>query len=475
MAAVDDQRAPKRLPWPAIACGVAACLTGAGLALVSHRLHAGAIDEQDASRWLAAILVTGGGVYLGLMLALRRSAQPMALWWIVATALVARLVVCAAPPMLETDFHRYLWDGAVAAHGVNPYKHPPLREAWSDAPDNHAATLHALADEAGAHFDRINHPHLTTIYPPAAQSAFVLTHWIRPFDIGAWRAVLLAFDALTFVLLMRLLRTMALPASAIGWYAWNPLLLREAYSSLHMDILLLPVLAGALLVALRSRPGVATALCVVGSAIKVWPILLAPIVARPLWGRWGRLLLVGAVCAALAGALWSPLLIAQHTDDSGFVAYAKIWQNNDGFFRAGFHIVDWIRVSLDQWHWDPHVIMRAITASLLLIVVAMQFGVREWPVSQLPRRVLVVAGALFLLSPTQFPWYWLWLLPLLTIRPFVPLLLYTALLPLYYIQDDVPGALWIQHTPVWTAILCAGALHMFRAQRRAAQPSPTHA
>ena len=46
------------------------------------------------------------------------------------------------------------------------------------------------------------------------------------------------------------------------------------------------------------------------------------------------------------------------------------------------------------------------------------------------RRSLFAVGGMFLLSPTQFPWYYTWLLPLLAVTPSLPLLLYTALLPL---------------------------------------------
>ncbi len=44
----------------------------------------------------------------------------------------------------------------------------------------------------------------------------------------------------------------------------------------------------------------------------------------------------------------------------------------------------------------------------------------------------IIAAATFLLSPAQFPWYYLWVLPFLVFFPYRGLLLLTALLPLYY-------------------------------------------
>jgi hypothetical protein len=78
-------------------------------------------------------------------------------------------------------------------------------------------------------------------------------------------------------------------------------------------------------------------------------------------------------------------------------------------------------------------------------------------------RFLFVTGALFLLSPTQFPWYFLWMLPFLALFPRVSLLLLTPLLSLYYIRyyflaRDLAhihdnGVVWFEYVPVWGLLL----------------------
>lgn len=99
----------------------------------------------------------------------------------------------------------------------------------------------------------INHPALTTIYPPAAQGVFAAAYAIAPFSLVGPRIVFCLADAATLILLSRLLKALSLPASQVIWFAWNPLLLREVYSSLHMDILLLPLIVASLLAAVRSK------------------------------------------------------------------------------------------------------------------------------------------------------------------------------------------------------------------------------
>ena len=79
-----------------------------------------------------------------------------------------RVVLLWSTPVLEDDFYRYLWDGAVIAGGMNPYEFAPAQIAAPDAP----VALQRLAIEAGGVFERINHPELKTIYPPVAQFWF---------------------------------------------------------------------------------------------------------------------------------------------------------------------------------------------------------------------------------------------------------------------------------------------------------------
>lgn len=155
--------------------------------------------------------------------------------------------------MLESDYQRYLWDGAVTASGLNPYRHAPIDVLARTAQGPSAGQLPALAARSGDVLSSINHPALTTIYPPAAQGVFAAAYAIAPFSLVGPRIVFCLADAATLILLSRLLKALSLPASQVIWFAWNPLLLREVYSSLHMDILLLPLIVASLLAAVRSK------------------------------------------------------------------------------------------------------------------------------------------------------------------------------------------------------------------------------
>ena len=424
------------------------------LAVLSRGLAAEQVTREHALVWLASGGVVAGGLYLVGLFWVRRVGVTLSPAWIMAIAIAARLIVSTSPPMLESDYQRFLWDGAVTAHGINPYRHAPADILNDTVPGPDADRLAALASKAGPVLPSINHPNLTTIYPPVAQASFAAAYGIAPFNPNGLRVVFFLAEVGSTLLLGRLLKALSMPASQIAWFAWNPLLLREVYSSLHMDVLLLPLIAGALLAGVRNRAGLSAAFLVIASAVKVWPIVLAPLVLRPLVGQWRRAFVAGAGLGGLALLLWLPVFLAPHGENSGFLAYGRGWQNNDGFFRAGIWVTERVLETLHIEPWRSHTIMRIASAFALATLVLWQLRTLASTPEDLLKRALVIVGALFLLSPTQFPWYWLWCLPLLTLRPSLPLLAYTALLPMYYVQDQLvyPLSHWLQHAPVWAML-----------------------
>ena len=60
----------------------------------------------------------------------------------------------------------------------------------------------------------------------------------------------------------------------------------------------------------------------------------------------------------------------------------------------------------------------------------------------------LIVAVLFLISPTQFPWYYTWMVPLLAIRPMVSLILYPLLLPLYQLTYLADYIIYIEHIPI---------------------------
>ncbi|MBI2952097.1 DUF2029 domain-containing protein [bacterium] len=410
---------------------------------------------------LAAFLV-----YLAVALPLskgapRSGARGMA--WIVAFGLLFRVTLWCSPAVLSDDLYRYLWDGRVQAHGVNPYRYPP------GAPE-----LTALRDDL---HPRINHPEIPTIYPPLAQAVFLLIALISPTPLAV-KVTFTLFDLGTAWLLYRLLVRRGGPPEALIVYLWSPLVVVEVAGSGHVDALAIFCLIAALLRAEEEKPVRASVALSLSILSKFFAAALIPAFCtmkkftaenaenaerirmdetekrrneetkkrlfadtptprfpvssslRPLrslrYALWGRAVLL---IPLILLAAYLPYAGAGANLFIGLRTYAEHWQFNDLLFR---YIAAWAGPG------------RARHGVLLLFgLTALVLAVRK--VDLLTSAYLLV-GAFLLLTPTLHPWYALWIVPFLTLRRSAAWLLLTGLVPLSYhvLIRYVSEGVWVE-------------------------------
>lgn len=407
------------------------------------------------------LMVSAGAVYLwAVVFGLRQiEYSRQMLLWILLIGALGRLLLFFSQPILEDDFYRYLWDGAVCAAGYNPYRIAP--ETVLNAPENVPPKLIARAREAPEMVSRINHPHIRTIYPPVTQGAFTLAYWIAPFSLIAWRLVLLLADVATVVLLLKILQAFNRPLLWIMIYWWNPLLIKVIFNTGHMDVLIFPWLLGSLLLVWRGRHLMATLLLAMACATKLWPIVLLPLILRPSLSQPRRLIAALALFSSLMLLMSLPVFLSQLDTTSGFIRYSQSWQNNDSLFKL--IVFGWQQLlpllGLPVWHDQA----AARITTVILLTLWIVYCTYRTTAERLFESALWIVAGLFLLSPTQFPWYSTWFLPLLVIRPRFSLLLLSMLLPLYFLRFALEprgllplfdwGVVWLEFVPVWLALM----------------------
>jgi hypothetical protein len=410
---------------------------------------------------LIVVMMVSGLIYVLVVRCLRDTAfDTNLLAWIVAIGLLLRFSMFCSTPMLEDDYFRYLWDGGVLANGFNPYRYPP-RDILGD--ENIPEELAQLARDAEPIVRNINHPWLRTIYPPIAESTFALAHFIRPWSLASWRLVLAAADVITVFLLAAILRALNASLTGLVIYWWNPLLVKEIYNSGHMDVIIFPFLLGAMLFVIQRRSVLASGALGLAVGSKFWPLILLPVVLRPILREPKRLVVSLLVFACLAIFMFLPVCLAGFDSASGFKAYGTYWEMNDALFMLILWAVQLLikAASFDAGY--AQLLARVVAAGILVGWTAWLVRKNESDPAVISRRFLFVIAALFMLSPTQFPWYYLWMVPFLAIVPRSSLLLLTALLPLYYarfyfaakgmvsVHDN--GIVWIEFVPVWCLLI----------------------
>lgn len=382
---------------------------------------------------------------------------------IIAAGALLRALMMASTPIWEDDFHRYLWDGAVTSAGLNPYALAPADLLDPAIARQHPAWL-SLAERESALWQRINYPHLRTIYPGVGQLAFALAHLIGGGDLFGLRVVLLGADTACLCLLLGLLKHLGRSPMWIGLYWLNPVIAKEFINSAHVDALLGPLLIGAVWAALKHRPGLMGACIGLAAGVKLWPILLWPLLARfAARGRPGSALRSGGIAAAILALSLAPLVLAGLDRQAGLVAFADGWVRNSAWHPLFFSAVEEaVRAAGWLQFMDPNLLARAgLAGAGIGAAAALALSGGRLDPAQLLGRAFLLSALIILLSPAQFPWYWASTLPLAVLahRPLWAFAMALAM-PAYYLRftldaDAIAASAlaWGQHGLLWTALI----------------------
>jgi hypothetical protein len=364
---------------------------------------------SDVAASLPAVLCLLGFAFVGLLLlSLSGDRRLRSLRWLMGVALLGRLALLPLEPTLSNDVWRYLWDGEVAARGLDPYRLAP------DAPE--------LIEFHDSVWEQVDHRSIPTVYPPLAITAWSLCARL-PGALWWWKLMLVLIDLVACRWVIRLVDSQGLSRGRVIWYLWNPMVMLEVAGMGHVDVL--GVAASLLAVYwLQGRnPRIAPSAVAAAAGVLA---KLVPIFAWPLWarnsGRPTRYVLVAAAVTALA--LWP---VVAPSLPEGWVTYAVSWEFNGPLYEPLWRFFDAVDLNQGLARLVDSVKERLGHDEMLnllypglypqflakLVLGVLVLGV----VSRSLRRQDVVAatGELFagllLCSATVYPWYLLWVLP----------------------------------------------------------------
>jgi hypothetical protein len=243
---------------------------------------------------LAATFLLGGTAWL----ITRRPAGHRPVLVVLVFAALCQLPGLTLAPITSSDAYRYVWDGRVQLSGRSPYAHVPLDDSLANlrdpilfpglspadrsdvsgpprVPRDPAALTALSADDPRS---RINRPLVPTIYPPVAQAYFTAVAFLTPWSAGTFGLQLAAAAlavGITALLAAELGRRNRDPRWAVLW-GWSPIVVLEAGSAAHVDVLAAALIVAAVITATR-RASILTGLLLgAAAAVKLLPLLLLP-------------------------------------------------------------------------------------------------------------------------------------------------------------------------------------------------------
>jgi hypothetical protein len=388
---------------------------------------------------LPARLLCQGLLFLAYLAAVREfcrvsfdGALPALLW---GFAILFRLGVLFQPPFYSDDLYRYLWDGHVQAAGhLNPYRYAPSDPAVA------GLRIEALG--------KVNHPEVPTLYPPVAQIFFAVVSALGGSAL-LLKSCLVVCDLTVIQVIRAMLRRAGAHEGRIALVAWSPLVVTEVAGNGHLDALAILLLLLGIHLIIEARWRVSTILLGLAAGAKLVPLAVFPALARRVPGRfwWIPFAVLLGVTLPYAGAGGS---LAQ-----GLWEYAGRWRHNDSLFGILLGMIEAVDPTTAlksaifwlQQHLGDSGMIQALYRTVYPVYLARWSAAALWGVLALEvfrRRLPPLRGSFLLLtaallfSPTVHPWYVLWVVPFLALRPDPAWILFTGLVPLSYLIGAGP-------------------------------------
>lgn len=186
------------------------------------------------------------------------------------TAVILRVSLLFAFPLLSDDLYRFFWDGAQILHGINPFSFTPkellaFNYSWVDV----------------SLFQKMNSPAYYSVYPPINQLAFLLTALAGKGNILSsiviLRILIIAFDLGNIYLIKKLLRHFNKTESLVFLYALNPLVIIELTGNLHFEAVMIFFTLLSFWFLLKNRWVLASVALGLGFCAKLLPLIFLPL------------------------------------------------------------------------------------------------------------------------------------------------------------------------------------------------------
>ena len=371
---------------------------------------------------------------------------------VLAFAAAMRVFPLAWPPFLSSDLFRYVWDGRVQAHGINPYLYLPAAPQLEFLRDQEIYASTNRSEEA------------PTIYPPMAQVIFAAIGQIWS-SLAMVKIVMAAFEAAAIAAVTVLLRRAGRPGAGVLVYAWCPLPIWEYAGNGHIDGASIGFMALALLAASKPRRGLTGLLLGAAVLCKLLPAAIFP----AFWRRWDWRML-GATVAIIV-ALYAAYAFGAGWHVLGFLpgyAHEEGLENGSGFFilRALALIGP-----VPRWMADAYTAIAGLT--LLGLAAYFMLG-PALPADPAHRIVTIGKAAAVLATATtvaispHYPWYLGWLPLFACFAPYRSVVYLSASGVLLYLDPYHRETIypWLIYGPCLLLAMLDG-LQAYRARRAA--------
>jgi len=251
--------------------------------------------------------------------------------YIIAFAIIFRIVMLFGLPWLSDDFYRFLWDGFLSYQGLNPYLHIPQE-------------LLATGFQAPFSIDLMNSPSYYTVYPPFGQFTFFIANFLGKGDVfytTLCMKLMMLFAELGTLYFLNVLLKKRNKQRYLLVYALNPLVIVEFVGNLHAEGFMIFFLVLAIWLIEKQKLFFSSVAFALSICSKLLPILFLPFLLWLLGWKKAFFYIVSVICLVALGFLpfWDYQL---------FPSMAKslaLYFNHLEFNASFYYLFKWM-----HWH-----------------------------------------------------------------------------------------------------------------------------
>ncbi len=300
------------------------------ISLVGYMLLGYSTDRANFPQLIALLGILFGGYFYLITANLKETFVKQS----ILIAILFRFSLFFMLPNLSDDYFRFVWDGRLSAHGINPFAIMP--STFISSPE---AGLTGLDHKL---FSSMNSQEYYTVYPPVLQFIFIVSAKLFSSNVlGSvivMRAFIIAAEIGSIFLLSSILKILKLPIKNILFYALNPLVIIELTGNLHFEAVMIFFLLLAVFLIMKEQLTLSAVAFSLAICSKLLPLMLLPLLLKRIGFK--KSMRFYFICGITSILLFIPCLSGTHFVGN-ILSSVGLYFHSFEFNASIFYLVRW--------------------------------------------------------------------------------------------------------------------------------------
>ncbi len=313
---------------------------------------------------------------------------------LVGLSIFFRLIFLFSEPVLSDDYYRFIWDGTLNLHGINPFLHLP--KFYIESGNETSGLTPEL-------FRLLNSPEYFTIYPSLCQWVYSLGALAPEGNYLAsaiiMRVCLLLAEIGSIIYLQKILKYLGLDSKKVLLYALNPLIIVELVGNLHFEAFMICFLLMAIFYLLKGKNRISALFFCLSVISKLLPLMLLPLLWLKLgWRKSLQYYMLVGLGVLVSFLPFLSLEMIAHLSES-----VNLYFQSFEFNASLYYLIRWIGYQLSGYNLIKYIGISLPILVLLAISIMTFVGKTAW--KNIIQKMMWAFSVYLFCATIVHPWY----------------------------------------------------------------------